>query len=103
MSERNQPLLVLFDGMALAYRAYFAFITRPLTNSRGENTSAVYGFMTALFQFLDHHAPTHAAVCFDTPQPTFRHERFPEYKAHRQAMPEDMPHQIDKIKDLVKA
>jgi DNA polymerase-1 len=95
--------MVLFDAMALAYRAYFAFISRPLTNSRGENTSAVYGFMTALFQFLDHHKPTYAAVCFDTPHPTFRHERFEAYKATRQAMPEDMPHQIDKIKELVRA
>ncbi len=99
----GKPLLVLFDGMALAYRAYFAFISRPLTNSRGENTSAVYGFMTALFQFLDHHSPTHAAVCFDTAAPTFRHERFEAYKATRQAMPEDLIPQIHKIKELVAA
>jgi DNA polymerase-1 len=102
-NSNGKPLLVLFDGMALAYRAYFAFISRPLTNSRGENTSAVYGFMTALFQFLDHHSPTHAVVCFDTASPTFRHERFPEYKATRQAMPEDLIPQIDKIKELVRA
>ena len=99
----GKPLMVLFDGMALAYRAYFAFISRPLTNSRGENTSAVFGFMTALFQFLDHHSPTHAVVCFDTPAPTFRHERFKEYKATRQAMPDDLPPQIDTIKELVRA
>ena len=89
--------------MALAYRSYFAFVTRPLTNARGENTSAVYGFMTSIFQFLDHHTPTHAAVCFDTPHPTFRHERFKDYKATRQAMPEDLIPQIGKIKDLVRA
>ncbi|MFI5202757.1 MAG: hypothetical protein ACHQNE_10250, partial [Candidatus Kapaibacterium sp.] len=64
--KNGKPLIVLFDAMALAYRSYFAFITRPLTNARGENTSAVYGFMTSIFQFLDHHTPTHAAVCFDT-------------------------------------
>jgi len=102
--EKNgEPLLVLFDGMALAYRAYFAFISRPLTNSRGENTSAVYGFTTALLQFLEHHSPSHAVVCFDTPHPTFRHERFKEYKAHRQAMPEDMIPQLGKIKEIVRA
>ena len=101
--SNGKPLLVLFDGMALAYRAYFAFIAHPLTNSRGENTSAVYGFMTALFQFLDHHSPTHAAVCFDTAAPTFRHEKFEAYKATRQAMPEDLIPQIGKIKELVRA
>ncbi|MDP4199164.1 MAG: DNA polymerase I [Bacteroidota bacterium] len=99
----GRPLVVLFDAMALAYRAYFAFITRPLTNARGENTSAVYGFMTALFQFLDHHAPAYAAVCFDTPHPTFRHKRFEAYKATRQAMPDDLPPQLEKIKEIIRA
>jgi DNA polymerase-1 len=99
----GKPLIVLFDAMALAYRSYFAFITRPLTNSRGENTSAIYGFMSSIFQFLDHHTPTHAAVCFDTPHPTFRHEKFEAYKATRQAMPDDLVPQLDKIKELVKA
>src|SRR5579883_674583 len=101
--SNGKPLIVLFDAMALAYRSYFAFITRPLTNARGENTSAIYGFMTSIFQFLDHHTPTHAAVCFDTPHPTFRHEKFEAYKATRQAMPDDLIPQIDKIKELVRA
>ena len=101
--KNGKPLIVLFDAMALAYRSYFAFITRPLTNARGENTSAVYGFMTSIFQFLDHHTPTHAAVCFDRPEPTFRHEKFEAYKATRQAMPEDLIPQLDKIKELVRA
>lgn len=95
--------MVLLDGMALAYRAYFAFISRPLTNSRGENTSAVYGFTTALLQVLEHHAPTYAAVCFDTPAPTFRHTRYEAYKAQREAMPPDMIPQIAKIKELTRA
>jgi len=78
---------------------------RQRTNerARGENTSAVYGFMTSIFQFLDHHTPTHAAVCFDTPEPTFRHKKFEAYKATRQAMPEDLIPQLDKIKELVRA
>lgn len=101
--KNGKPLIVLFDAMALAYRSYFAFVAHPLTNARGENTSAVYGFMTSIFQFLDHHTPTHAAVCFDTPHPTFRHEKFEAYKATRQAMPEDLIPQIDKIKELVRA
>ncbi len=101
--KNGKPLIVLFDAMALAYRSYFAFITRPLTNARGENTSAVYGFMTSIFQFLDHHTPTHAAVCFDRPEPTFRHEKFEAYKATRQAMPDDLVPQLDKIKELVRA
>jgi DNA polymerase I len=102
-NTNGKPLIVFFDAMALAYRSYFAFVAHPLTNARGENTSAVYGFMTTLFQFLDHHAPTHAAVCFDTAAPTFRHERYEAYKATRQAMPEDLIPQLGKIKELVRA
>jgi DNA polymerase-1 len=101
--ENNSPLLVLIDGMAIAYRAYFAFIGHPLTNARGENTSAVYGFVNAILQFLDKHKPDYAAVCFDTHAPTFRHEMFPAYKAQRQAMPDDMRPQIQTIKDITKA
>ncbi|MBS1904520.1 MAG: DNA polymerase I [Bacteroidetes bacterium] len=103
MAEREKPLLLLIDGMALAYRSYFAFISRPLTNSKGQNTSAVFGFMTGLHQALEMHKPDYAAVCFDTPQPTFRHEMYKEYKATREAMPEDMRPQIKEIKELTQA
>jgi DNA polymerase-1 len=103
MAENNSPLLVLIDGMAIAYRAYFAFIGHPLTNARGENTSAVYGFVNAILQFLDKHKPDYAAVCFDTSAPTFRHEMYAPYKAQRQAMPDDMRPQIQIIKDITKA
>lgn len=103
MSKQEKPLFVLIDGMALAYRSYFAFISRPLTNSRGENTSAVFGFTNALLQFMDTHKPQYACVCFDTAAPTFRHEMFKEYKATREAMPDDMRPQIQIIKDIVKA
>jgi DNA polymerase-1 len=101
--EKKENLLLLVDGMALAYRSYFAFISRPLTNSRGENTSAVFGFTNALLQFLNTHNPQYAAVCFDTPAPTFRHKMYKEYKATRQAMPDDMIPQIQIIKDIVRA
>jgi len=94
--------LYLLDGMALAYRAYFAFIGRPLINSRGQNTSAIYGFVTALMKILSE-KPDHVAVVFDTPEPTFRHTLFAEYKATRQRMPEDMAYQLDKLKEVVRA
>ncbi len=89
--------------MALAYRAYFAFINRPLLNSKGVNTSAVYGFVTALMRILEDEKPEHIAVVFDTRQPTFRHTMFPSYKATRQKMPEDMASQMDKLKEVVRA
>ncbi|HTY60313.1 MAG TPA: DNA polymerase I [Bacteroidota bacterium] len=95
--------LFLLDGMALAYRAYFSFIGRPLTNSKGENTSAVYGFVTALMKILDDEKPDHIAVVFDTREPTFRHKLFPAYKATRQKMPEDMASQMEKLKEVVRA
>ncbi len=103
MPEKESQLLVLIDGMAIAYRAYFAFIAHPLTNARGENTSAVYGFVNAILQFLDNHKPDYAAVCFDTAAPTFRHVMYPAYKAQRQAMPDDMRPQIQIIKDITRA
>jgi DNA polymerase-1 len=99
----TRETLYLLDGMALAYRAYFAFIQRPLINSRGENTSAIYGFVTTLMRILDEEKPDHIAVVFDTKEPTFRHEKFPAYKATRQKMPEDMVAQLDKLKDVVRA
>jgi len=95
--------LFLLDGMALAYRAYFSFITRPLINSKGENTSAIYGFVTALMKILDEEKPEHVAVVFDTKEPTFRHALFSAYKATRQKMPEDMAAQMDRLKDVVRA
>src|SRR5512140_1147531 len=99
----SQERLYLLDGMALAYRAFFAFIARPLINSKGINTSAIYGFTSALMKILDEDRPEHIAVVFDTPQPTFRHKLFAAYKATRQKMPEDMASQLDKLKDVVRA
>jgi DNA polymerase I len=95
--------LFLLDGMGLVYRAYYSFAGRPLRNSRGENTSAAYGFTTTLMKILDDERPDHVAVVFDTKEPTFRHLLFPEYKATRDAMPEDMVPQLGWIKDIVRA
>lgn len=99
MAER----LFLLDGMALAYRAYFAFISNPLKNSKGENTSAVYGFTNALIKILEDEKPEYIAVVFDTPEPTFRHKKFPSYKATREKMPEDMIPQLPLVKEMSEA
>ncbi|CAN5638199.1 DNA polymerase I [soil metagenome] len=99
MSEQ----LYLIDAMAMIYRAYFALISSPLINSKGKNTSAVFGFVNSMIKILEDEKPHHLAVCFDTAKPTFRHEEFPAYKAQRQEMPTDMPWQIDMVKEVLKA
>ena len=99
----NGERLFLLDGMALAYRAYFAFIQRPLINSKGMNTSAIYGFTTTLMRILEDEKPDHIAVVFDTKEPTFRHQMFKDYKATREKMPEDMASQLGLLKDVVRA
>ena len=95
--------LFLVDGNAIAYRSYYAFIQRPLVNSKGQNTSAVYGFVTFLNRILTQETPDYIAVVFDTGAPTFRHKKFKEYKATRQKMPEDLFSQLGIIKDVVAA
>ncbi len=95
--------LFLLDGMALAYRAYFSMIRTPLINSKGMNTSAVYGFINTLSKIIEDEKPDYIAVAFDTDQPTFRHKQYTEYKANREAMPDDLRPQIDKIKEVISA
>jgi DNA polymerase-1 len=95
--------LFLLDAMALAYRAYFAFIQRPLINSQGQNTSAIYGFVNFLNRILSKEEPDFIAVVSDTAAPTFRHKAYKEYKATRQKMPEDMVTQLPLLKEVVKA
>ena len=99
----KHPRLFLIDGMAIAYRSYFAFIQRPLMNSKGENTSAIYGFVTFLNKILDEEKPDFIAVAMDTSAPTFRHKEYKEYKATREKMPEDMASQLETLKDVVRA
>lgn len=93
----------LIDAMAMIYRAYFAMISRPLITRAGKNTSAIYGFVATLLKIIEEEKPEHLAVCFDTEKPTFRHNMFPSYKAQRQEIPSDMPWQIEKIKEIIKA
>lgn len=95
--------LFLIDGYALAYRAYFAFIRRPLMNSKGQNTSAIFGFVNTLLRILRTESPDYIAVVFDSREPTFRHKEFKEYKATREKMPEDMLTQLEILRELVSA
>ncbi len=93
--------LFLLDGHALVYRAHFAFINRPLINSKGVNTSAATGFTRTLWDLLRNEDPTHIAVIFDPETPTFRHERYPEYKANREEQPEDIRLSFPYIRKIV--
>ncbi len=95
--------LFLLDGMALVYRAHFALIRNPITNSQGMNTSAIFGFTNTLLTILEKEAPTHLAVAFDTSAPTPRHKRYPEYKAQREAMPEELAAAIPEVKKMCAA
>ncbi|HXV13395.1 MAG TPA: 5'-3' exonuclease H3TH domain-containing protein, partial [Candidatus Krumholzibacteria bacterium] len=95
--------LFLVDGHALAYRAYFAFAGTPLSNSRGEETGAVYGFVNTLLSIIVKHKPEQLVVAFDSLEPTFRHERFEAYKAHRPRMPEGLIRQLPVIFEAVDA
>ncbi|PID59566.1 MAG: DNA polymerase I [Ignavibacteriae bacterium] len=94
---------VIIDALAIAYKAYFAFINRPLKNSKGESTSAVYGFTNQLIRLIESTKPDILAVAFDSKEKTFRHEIYKGYKASRAEMPDDMVPQIQRIKDVVEA
>ncbi len=95
--------LFLLDAMALIYRAHFAFSKNPLINSKGVNTGVVRGFTSTLWQLLKKEKPTHIAVAFDMPGPTFRHISYPAYKAQREAQPVDITTAIPTVFDILKA
>jgi DNA polymerase-1 len=94
--------LFLLDGMALIYRAHFSMIP-PIRNSKGVNTSALYGFINTLLAILEKEKPTHLGVAFDTSAPTPRHAKFPAYKAQRDEMPEELAAAIPNVKALCRA
>lgn len=100
MSEDTKTLWLL-DAYALIYRSYFAFSQNQMINSKGLNTSAIYGFTTTLYDVLSNHNPSHIAVVFDTDKPTERHIEFTEYKANREAMPDDIRLAIPYIKKII--
>ncbi|MCP5538185.1 MAG: DNA polymerase I [Akkermansiaceae bacterium] len=92
--------LFLLDGMALVYRAHFAFFRNPIITSTGLNTSAIYGFTNTLLDIIENQGASHVGVAFDTQEPTPRHMLYPEYKAQREAMPEELALAIPYVKKL---
>lgn len=95
--------LFLLDAYALIYRSYYAFIKSPRINSKGQNTSAIFGFVNTLEELLRKEDPSHVAVVFDPPGGTFRHEAYEAYKAHRQETPEDIKNSVPIIKNIIEA
>ncbi len=93
--------LFIIDGTSFCYRAFYAI--RSLSNSRGEPTNAIYGFVTMMRKLIQDHEPAYLAMCFDRKEPTFRHERYKEYKAHRKPMPDDLVQQLEPIKAFCRA
>ena len=100
MTEKK---LFLLDAYALIFRSYYAFIKNPRITSKGMNTSAIFGFLLTLEEVLQKHKPSHIAVVFDTPEPTFRHEMFKDYKATRDETPEDIRAAVPYVKRLLEA
>jgi len=98
MSEKR---LFLIDSYAMIYRSYYAFINTPMYSSKGVNTSTVFGFLLALDEILKKQKPTHIAAAFDSSKPTFRHEMYPQYKANRQASPEEIHNSIPIIQKIL--
>ncbi|MFO7890601.1 MAG: DNA polymerase I [bacterium] len=99
----NKKRLFLIDATALAYRSFFAFISNPLINSKGINTSGIFGFTNTLIKILREEKPYAAACVFDTSAPTFRHKIYTDYKATREKMPDELAEQFPIIKKMVHA
>ncbi len=101
--SQEKPTLYLLDAYALIYRAYYAFIRNPRVNSKGLNTSAMFGFTNTLNDILNNYKPTHIAVAFDIPGDVFRNETYPEYKANREETPDDIRLSIPYIRRIVES
>ena len=99
----SRPALYLIDGYALIYRSYFAFVKNPLRASTGEETGAAYGMANFLVRLLDERTPDYLGVVLDSREPTFRHRQFPDYKATREKMPDDLGAQIPRVLELFEA
>ena len=95
--------LYLIDGMPLVYRAYFVFLNRPLITANGFNSSPVYGYTTSLLQILNDEQPTHLAVVFDTPGPTWRDREYADYKGTRAKAPEDISASLPHVRRVTEA
>ncbi|NLE35563.1 MAG: DNA polymerase I [Bacteroidales bacterium] len=103
MTQENDKRLFLLDAYALIFRSYYAFIRNPRVTTKGMNTSAIFGFLLTLQDLLSKQKPSHIAVVFDPPGPTFRNEIYPQYKANRDATPEDIKIAVPWIKRLLEA
>ena len=95
--------IFLIDGHSQIFRMYYAFMRRPMVNSRGEDTSILYGFTKMLLELISKEQPTHLAVAFDPPAKTFRHEAYPEYKANRSAAPELVKAALEPLQEILAA
>ena len=94
--------LFLLDAYALIYRAYYALIKNPRINSKGQNTSAILGFVNTLEDVLKRQSPTHIGIAFDPSGPTFRHEAYEQYKAQREETPEAIRNDVPIINDNIR-
>jgi DNA polymerase-1 len=99
---KSKPKIIILDGNALVHRSFHALPPTMVTKS-GEMTNAVYGFTNFLLKAIKEFKPTYVAVCFDLAGPTFRHEKFADYKATRVKAPDELYAQLDRVKDVVKA
>lgn len=102
-STNTKKKVFLIDSLALIYRAHFAFINNPRMNSKGQNTSAIFGFINSLLEIIEKEKPTHIAAAFDSYEPTMRHENFIQYKATRDKQPEDITFAIPYVKQIIQA
>ncbi|MBR7156906.1 MAG: DNA polymerase I, partial [Bacteroidales bacterium] len=93
--------IFLIDGHAQIFRMYYAFMRRPMVNSKGVDTSILFGFTKMLLELIAKEQPTHLAVAFDPPAKTFRHEAFPEYKANRSAAPELVKQALEPLQEIL--
>ena len=101
MTDKKSKVIYLIDGSALVYRSHFAFIRNPLINSKGQLVSAIFGFMNAMLRLMTRENPEYLAVVMDTKEKTFRHKQYPDYKATREKMPDDLAAQLPVIDDIV--
>lgn len=102
LTEDTDKKLFLLDAYALIFRAYYAFIRAPRINSKGLNTSAMFGFTNAVLDILKNEKPTHIAVVFDPPEGNFRTEQYTDYKANRSETPEDIKLSVPYIMEILK-
>jgi DNA polymerase-1 len=103
MVQKKEKAVLLIDGHSIAYRSYFAFIRNPLRNSKGQNTSAVFGFVNSLKRLFSSFSPKYMAVVFDSGKETFRHKLYEEYKSDRPETPSDLVYQLPLIKEVISA